>query len=851
MPTSLPLPPRFFKCPALTDREVQYLVGKAKESAKALVDATRNNEGPVRWEEAGMHRGVQMYKGEARYPETLKGEAIPYGCGATTIQSTLEEVADYFDLSTDDKVAQFVEASDDVMDCQLLYVIQDPALLNEPRATTTRTPPRSGGCKMLHANQVTVKWFAMDVPSKLMKNRDFLTVECQSTFLDGSGRRGWVRAYHSIKLPCCPPLSDYHLVRGSFYHTGYVFVESDKRGYLDVIFSAQMSMKGNVKVPAALYMTLQKRRLSGVAELQKLITRRRLGAHRFLGDLELVPKSHRTRCHLCSTKFGLITRKARCRRCGEVVCSSACSTEWEVSIPGQGVRKVRVCLKCAQNTDPSVFEDLPASEKGSSTSTHSAHEDDVRFVSARTGNQYYGQSERDVSPRHRTRDSGEEDGYDEFRPPRRRYSNSYEERYSHGDSDEEFPRTVEMPGTEFAALRYDSGRYRSDSGEYDDDPPSRGRRRDESTRFDPDEYDHHPSYSLSPPHDRADRRAQPRSQRLENKHRMLQRQHEPQDSHVRRRHKETEPSRVMLDTSMVSSNMSGESYHSSDSAGAPSFLTSSLLAHHTKKMGKPGPVAPTDRGGAPLGVRDEPHTKRRKPRAVRDPPPALSTDRPLTRLEQLQVQQWMEQEAKFREQAMAAPALDLALEPSDVTPRPSYHRRSSSFESSSTHRGPVLPAFFRSLHNQAPFPGPEGPSGESVPPFMSKTHVTHSGQRTVSVADDEDGLETSVSGLAHSFSSFLRPEDLRETEESMCLSVDSTSLDFCTMADSDTVDATAKASVERSKSAIVKLYQQVLELTNKQHELEAQPESDPDERTQVAQELEALYAQIHAHVESN
>lgn len=488
-------------------------MGKAKDSAKALVDATRNNEGPVRWEEAGMHRGVQMYKGEARYPESVVGEAITYGCGATTIQSTLDEVADFFDLSTDAKVKQFVEFNDDMLDAQLLYVIRDPAVLNDPKYHSRNT--RSGSSKMLNANQVTVKWFASELPSKLLKNRDFLTVECQSTFMDVSGRRGWVRSYHSIKLPCCPELSDYSLVRGSVYHTGHVFVESERPGFLDVIYSAQVNMKG--KVPTPLFMTIQKKRLSNIADLQRMITRRRLGAQRFLGDLELVPKSQRTRCNLCSHKFGLITRKARCRKCGEVVCSSACSTEWEVSIPGQGVRKVRVCSKCAQHTDPSVFEDIPPSQQYSDS--NSAHDDEPPLMSVRApGYQYECYNRSDTgSPTTRSArrppsygqpslDSEEyENGYRRQNSGRRGpHNDSYEERYSQNDSyedpDPEYPRTVEMPSAEYGGLSLDSDRYTNDSAEYDDYPPSNRRHREDSRKYDPrnpDMYDHE-TYGMSP-----------------------------------------------------------------------------------------------------------------------------------------------------------------------------------------------------------------------------------------------------------------------------------------------------------------------------------------------------------------
>ncbi|GMF15756.1 unnamed protein product [Phytophthora lilii] len=894
MTKQLPLPPRFFKCPELSEREEQYLVGKAKESAKALVDATRNNEGPVRWEEAGMHRGVQMYKGEARYPESVVGESITYGCGATTIQSTLDEVADFFDLSTDAKFADFVEFNADMLDGQLLYVIRDPSLLNDPRYNTRGN--RSGASKMLNANQVTVKWFAMDMPSKLLKNRDFLTVECQSTFMDVSGRRGWVRSYHSIKLACCPELGAYNLVRGSFYHTGHVFVESERPGFLDVIFSAQVNMKGNMKVPTPLFMTLQKKRLSTIADLQKMITRRRLRAQRFLGDLELVPKSQRTRCNLCSAKFGLITRKARCRKCGEVVCASSCSTEWEVSISGQGVRKVRVCSKCAQNTDPSVFEDLPPSEQYSES--NSAHDDDMPLMSVRApGYQYdkYNISDAGSSPRRARRqpsygqpsldsdeyDSQDHDAYRRQHSGRRGpYSNSYEENYSQNDSyqdpDPEYPRTVEMPGSEYAGLSLDSDRYTNDSGEYDVNPPTSRRRRDDR-KYDPrnpDVYDHD-AYGVSPPQyrDQEQRRALQRQQRAlqqrQNQQRLLQRQQQQQEALMRRRQQQRpeEPDnyREELEMSVGSSEYSESTLSGASSDAQPSFLTSSLLAQHTKQMGKPGPVTRNERNAARRAVQQERAKRREKPEH-RVPPPSFPSDRPLTRLEEIQVRQWELQEAFFKDQANAMPPFDIEQEPAEIMPSYIRRRRSGSSEGSAKRRGPRLPSFFRSPHGSAHSQGHGAPTGElpspGVPP-SPKAQENNSGQRTVSVTDDEEherldysaGRDDSIDGLAINFNSFLRPEDLRPTEESISLSLDSSGQDHSAMGDSDATNpgkagaSAAKNRADVSKTTIVKLYQRILDLTNRQHELESQPEADPNERKEVARELEVLYQKLNAEVE--
>ncbi|TDH74173.1 hypothetical protein CCR75_006236 [Bremia lactucae] len=771
MAKTLPLPPHFFQCPELTEREEQYLVGKAKESAKSLVDATRNDEGPVRWEEAGMHRGVQMYRGEARYPNAVVGESISYGCAATTIQSTLEEVADFFDVSTDAKVAELVELHPDVLDAQLLYVLEDPNLLNDPRYNARSH--RSGSSKMLNANQVTVSWVAMDMGSKLVKNRDFLTVECQSTFLDVSGRRGWVRSFHSIKLPCCPELSAYNLVRGSFYHTGYVFVESDRPGFLDVIFSAQVHMKGSLKVPTPLYATIQKKRLCRVADLQKLITRRRLGAQKFLGDLDLVPKHQRTRCHLCASKFGLLTRKSRCRKCGEVVCASSCSTEWEVAITGQGVRKVRVCTKCAQHTDPNAFGTLTPSEQYSES-----YDDET---SVRTPG-YTSETYPPHASRRRSREN------DETLSRRGPYTASFE-------ASEESYYDASSTGFE---------RYSTDSMEPDEHMISTRRRRDERNQ---DGYD----YGPSSPRDRDldPRRALQRQQRaLQQASNYEQRLH--LDAQVRRRQQPSDDA-----SSSVLSQSSGTS------SGGPSFLTSSLLALHTKQMGPAGPVtnpAPMDRS-------------RRKERAPRLAAPAMPTDRPLTRLEQIQVKLWEEQEARFRDESAALPAS------THETDAPVRRRRSSSSEGSAKRRGVKLPSYFRSVEIQG-HGAPTGESPSAKPPPFPKVLGTHSGQ-TISVADDEDHLED---GLAMTFGSLLRFEDLRPTEDSVRLSFESMPLNE---SGAFSIDQTIASNV-----AIRTLYERILVLTNKQHELEVLPEADGAEKEEVARELKVLYDQLRVEKDS-
>ncbi|POM78025.1 Hypothetical protein PHPALM_4501 [Phytophthora palmivora] len=452
----------------------------------------------------------------------------------------------------------------------------------------------------------------------------------------------------------------------------------------------------------------------------------------------------------------------------------------------------------------------------------------------------------------------------------------YEERYSQNDSfqdpDPEYPRTMEMPGSDNTSLSLDSDRYTNDSAEYDDYPPSSRRRRDDSRKYDPrnpDMYDHQ-TYGMSPPpkfRDEEQRRALQRQQRAlqqhQNKQRLLQRQQQQQEALMRRRQQQhvEEPDNYREELESMSSSEYSEA--SCASSGAhPSFLTSSLLAQHTKQMGKPGPVTRNERFAAQRAVQQE-REKRREPEPrARPPSPSLSSDRPLTRLEQIQIQQWEQQEAMFKNQGNAMPPFDFEQEPADIPPSSVRRRRSGSSEGSGRRRGPKLPSFFLSPEGSGYSQGHGAPTDEFTPvemPSFPKAQATNSGQRTVSVADDEDRLDNSaghddsINGLSMNFGSLLRPEDLRATEESISLSLDSSGLQQSAMEDSNPGKAGASAAKNRadvSKTAVVQLYQRILELTNKQHELESQPESDPDEKKEVARELEALYEKLNSEVET-
>lgn len=956
MTKALPLPPRFFQCPALSQREEQYLVAKARESTRALVDATRNNDGPVRWSEMGMHRGVQMYKGEARHPETVVGDPITYGCGATTIQASLDEVAGFFDLASHAKVRDFVLFNGDMMDSQLLYALRDSSLADSD-----------------HRHQITVRWFVIEMPSKLIKNRDFLVIECQNSFVDVSGRRGWVRSYHSIKLPSCPDLQhEYGLVRGSFYHTGHVFIESERPGYLDVIFSAQINLKGSLRLPSALFFVAAKKRLSSVADLQKQLQKRRLGAQRFLGDLELVPKSQRSRCNICAVKFGLLTRKARCRKCGEVVCTS-CSDVWEVSVPKVGVRKVRVCAKCAKSTDKTDLAQLQ-----SQSQSQSEHDDDLMSVRSgatpsTAGGYAYGQYEKDVpSPSPSAASSAatapasgrrvasaysQQSGsvgrdptsrsvnieYSGRNNPRRgptptgtsfmsagedflqsegsSYGEEYEFGHQHHPSHQQQQQRAGPGGYTNGSVSSNNARgiYRQNSGGYDDPYAAPPRRQQPPPT--PDRYNRVASNGSDPNARRPNAfeeqqmrandqnyQAQLLRQRYQEQQRAMhgygdspaskadvlppqhQQQQQPQRHHPGR------------DTQMSDDTVSSASDFDDSTGGLT--LTPQMLAMHTRQMGRAGPVTrnPSQYSGQSVPTRQPRQQPPQQPVQAVDNgryPPYSSTSVTSSHKERgygggrMGVEEF-EQPPAYDQIYGNAPASAPAPAPApapDRYGRTKSHRshlssvdsdeydttrsyRSGRSNTSRQYSGAaqvVNDVDARSERSQQPL---RVPSRSGSPIDISSNHAGRTAPSAASVHDtDDDGdefdddLGSPVSkALADDFSNLLRPEDLRSTVGSFRFSVGSSTMDpnmsFCESlndydenpnpygnskhnASSAASGAGGSKAQPVTKTMIVLVYQQILELTKRQHELDASPTADPREKNEVARELQVLYQKLN------
>ncbi|KAJ0393980.1 hypothetical protein ATCC90586_009083 [Pythium insidiosum] len=378
----LPLPDDFFRAPALNAKETRYLVNLAKRACKEVVYYSRRSGGPMNWVHLSSDDGVEVFQG---IDESVGGAAaagagtvgadsrsITYLRGATRIYATIDEIADFFRLDTPSKLSGFTQTvGRDLLDQKTLYTLAQPTYEN----------PK---------HYVGVKWTAVESPSKLARNRDFCYLECHDEFIDTSSKkRGWVRSLHSIRLPFCPPLHKSHgLVRGSLYRSGFVFIESDDRAYVDAIHTLHMDIKGNA--PNWLKILVMKRRIKNISEVNRYFQLRRLCAQPLLGDLELPSKSGVSRCQVCASKFGLFSRKSTCRKCGKVICSN-CGHHFVLDYAGKGAKKVRICVTCAEVVNHGTAE-MDGHQRRPISHLHARRVDDGQYTPPPVYDQSPGQS---------------------------------------------------------------------------------------------------------------------------------------------------------------------------------------------------------------------------------------------------------------------------------------------------------------------------------------------------------------------------------------------------------------------------------------------------------------------------
>ncbi|KAH9102982.1 hypothetical protein AeMF1_020581 [Aphanomyces euteiches] len=168
--------------------------------------------------------------------------------------------------------------------------------------------------------------FAMD---KLISRWDACHLVVHHAF-EFNKKPVWVRSFVLMSIHC----------------SGYIFSESDRPGYVDATMVAHADMNGTLGEYAPWLIDLSlKKRWRSLVEIDRFLRENRLSKTPFLRPEETKPAALARACHLCLRRFGLLSKKINCLKCGEVYCRR-CIREWEVKNRGFDAR-AHVCTMCS------------------------------------------------------------------------------------------------------------------------------------------------------------------------------------------------------------------------------------------------------------------------------------------------------------------------------------------------------------------------------------------------------------------------------------------------------------------------------------------------------------------------
>ncbi|OQR92129.1 inward rectifier K channel (IRK-C) family protein [Achlya hypogyna] len=330
---SLPLPHDFFRCPPLSASERQAFVQQAHHlcflTARNAVSMAAKGPPVKVLIHAQTQRPLQIYHGSDVLDSTLDGVT-----GVTQVKASFEEIADFYNLSSDEGVVTFGKV--------FAQTIVDRCSLYTLRRSTKRSLKHAG-----------ISWIAITAPyssKAILKRRDSCVLEatreyemqCPET---KAVRRCWVRALHSLEMDCCPSLERTHnIIRGRLVRSGHVFMETEKPGILNYFLVYIGEAYGTM--PRFVQQKCLERMLPPMLHLEPYLERQRLSfyfLHHPLHPIRKHPKA--PECGACRTAFGFFHGpKTQCQVCEEAICK-ACHVPVAVEIR-QSTVNVMVCRNC-------------------------------------------------------------------------------------------------------------------------------------------------------------------------------------------------------------------------------------------------------------------------------------------------------------------------------------------------------------------------------------------------------------------------------------------------------------------------------------------------------------------------
>ncbi|CAK4080008.1 unnamed protein product [Aphanomyces euteiches] len=209
MPVGIPLPLNYFKCPPLSQREVEQYMEMGRQSTKALIMKAKLEGGTYDWKLLKDESELKIYKGRCH---GTTEDAVLH-CGVMEVIGELNECMELHQDDTTEQAREFTQKFGRAYaDAMTLYTV------------LPRHPTRPN-------DLIQIKWFMSKSPlDGLVVRRDYVMLVSSWEF-QVHGKRAWVRSYRSIELAAVPDMrKELKCIRASMYDMGFIVVESDRPG---------------------------------------------------------------------------------------------------------------------------------------------------------------------------------------------------------------------------------------------------------------------------------------------------------------------------------------------------------------------------------------------------------------------------------------------------------------------------------------------------------------------------------------------------------------------------------------------------------------------------------------------
>ncbi|CAK4716088.1 unnamed protein product, partial [Aphanomyces euteiches] len=305
----LPVPDDFFNLPKLSPADVERYRMVGHHAAAELLEFAKLDGGPITWTLRSTNSTMTLYESTE--------DKMPIYLVTSEIQATLEDAMAVFQTTT-------LEATR-----QILAQYQ-PVVLDKVRLYNLTLPTAENSYLYQSLN-----WHVIDTPGRgrFIKRRDMSTIEHQQV-IQIDGRRAFIQSLRSVKIPGVPDLEDdYKIVRGELLHTGALFIESNRPGFLEhmSLHHGRPNGNGNGKIGKFIIRKSVEGFYQDIIDLTSVIRAHQLSQLQFLDLFRLPPLDSQPCCQVCMKVFTK-TGRVHCRLCAKVTvdmtllaCQSYCS----------------------------------------------------------------------------------------------------------------------------------------------------------------------------------------------------------------------------------------------------------------------------------------------------------------------------------------------------------------------------------------------------------------------------------------------------------------------------------------------------------------------------------------------